>query len=207
MFIVTSIAAGRVGDIIGRRGTLFIGGVVFTVGGIVQTFTSGYWVMVLGRVVSGFGVGLLSWVYQIRYCMMKRINAHDSTIVPIYQSEISPPNHACVSPCHITPFDSRCFQRGALACAEFTGNIFGYAFSVVGIPASHDRSTFWYIPQWTDYFCSFINSNLAWRVPLFIQCVIGAILAAGSLLMPESPRWVLARPASYPMIDSVNCFT
>lgn len=136
---VTSIAAGRVGDLIGRRGTLFIGGVIFTIGGAVQTFTTGYWVMIMGRIVSGFGVGLLS------------------TIVPIYQSEISPPNH-----------------RGALACAEFTGNIFGYAFSV-----------------WTDYFCSFIDSNLAWRIPLFIQCFIGAILAAGSLLMPESPRWLI----------------
>ncbi|KAF5336225.1 hypothetical protein D9758_014341 [Tetrapyrgos nigripes] len=95
--------------------------------------------MVLGRVISGCGVGLLS------------------TIVPIYQSEISPPNH-----------------RGALACAEFTGNIFGYAFSV-----------------WTDYFCSFIDSDLAWRIPLFIQCVIGAFLAAGTLIMPESPRWLI----------------
>jgi MFS family permease len=60
ILLVTSIAAGRVGDIIGRRGTLFIGGVVFTIGGTVQTFTTGYWVMVLGRIVSGFGVGLLS---------------------------------------------------------------------------------------------------------------------------------------------------
>ncbi|KAF8074109.1 hypothetical protein FPV67DRAFT_1480790 [Lyophyllum atratum] len=136
---VTSIAAGRVGDVIGRRGTLFIGGVVFTIGGAIQTFTGGFGTMVVGRVVSGFGVGLLS------------------TIVPIYQSEISPPNH-----------------RGALACAEFTGNVFGYAFSV-----------------WTDYFCSFIDSNLAWRIPLSLQCLIGAVLAAGSLMMPESPRWLI----------------
>ncbi|GLB38765.1 putative major facilitator superfamily, sugar transporter (TC 2.A.1.1) family protein [Lyophyllum shimeji] len=136
---ITSIAAGRVGDTIGRRGTLFIGGVVFTLGGAIQTFTGGYAMMVVGRVVSGFGVGLLS------------------TIVPIYQSEISPPNH-----------------RGALACAEFTGNIFGYAFSV-----------------WIDYFCSFLDSNLAWRLPLLLQCIIGGVLAAGSLVMPESPRWLI----------------
>jgi len=135
----TSIAAGRIGDIIGRKGTLFIGALVFTVGGAVQTFTTGFGVMVLGRIISGAGVGLLS------------------TIVPIYQSEISPPNH-----------------RGALACAEFTGNIVGYSVSV-----------------WTDYFCSFIDSDLSWRIPLFIQCVIGAILAAGSLVMPESPRWLI----------------
>jgi sugar porter (SP) family MFS transporter len=137
--LATSLAAGRVGDTLGRKGTLFIGAVVFTVGGAIQTFTSGFISMIIGRVVSGFGVGLLS------------------TIVPIYQSEVSPPNH-----------------RGALACMEFTGNIVGYASSV-----------------WTDYFCSFIDSDLAWRIPLFVQCIIGAILAAGSLAMPESPRWLI----------------
>ncbi|KAJ7169771.1 general substrate transporter [Mycena filopes] len=135
----TSLAAGRVGDMIGRKGTLFLGAVIFTIGGAVQTFTVGFWTMIVGRVISGCGVGLLS------------------TIVPIYQSEISPPNH-----------------RGALACMEFTGNIVGYSSSV-----------------WTDYFCSFIESDLSWRIPLFIQCVIGAILAAGSLVMPESPRWLI----------------
>ncbi|KDR85311.1 hypothetical protein GALMADRAFT_348328 [Galerina marginata CBS 339.88] len=136
---ITSVAAGRIGDVIGRKGTLFVGAVVFTIGGAVQTFTVGFRTMVLGRIISGFGVGLLS------------------TIVPIYQSEISPPNH-----------------RGALACMEFTGNIIGYSSSV-----------------WTDYFCSFIDSDMSWRIPLFIQCVIGAILASGSLLMPESPRWLI----------------
>ncbi|KAG1749884.1 general substrate transporter [Suillus paluster] len=137
--LATSIAAGRIGDVIGRKGTLFIGAIVFTVGGAVQTFTTGFYVMIIGRVISGCGVGLLS------------------TIVPIYQSEISPPNH-----------------RGALACMEFTCNVFGYASSV-----------------WTDYFCSFIGSDLSWRIPLFLQCVIGSILAAGSLIMPESPRWLI----------------
>ncbi|KAG6329939.1 hypothetical protein ID866_9149 [Astraeus odoratus] len=137
--LATSIAAGRVGDIIGRKGTLFVGALVFTIGGAIQTFTTGFYSMIVGRVISGFGVGLLS------------------TIVPIYQSEISPPNH-----------------RGALACMEFTGNIVGYASSV-----------------WMDYFCSFIDSHLSWRTPLFVQCIIGGILAAGSLAMPESPRWLI----------------
>ncbi|KAJ3491048.1 hypothetical protein NLI96_g975 [Meripilus lineatus] len=136
---VTSLAAGRVGDIIGRRGTLFSGAVVFAVGGAIQTLTTGFWTMVVGRIVAGFGVGLLS------------------TIVPIYQSEISPPDH-----------------RGALACMEFTVNIFGYASSV-----------------WIDYFCSFIESDLSWRIPLSVQCIIGILLAVGSLMIPESPRWLI----------------
>jgi len=31
-------------------------------------------------------------------------------------------------------------QRGALACVEFTGNIFGYAFSVVRFPIHRPSS-------------------------------------------------------------------
>lgn len=39
--------------------------------------------------------------------------------------------------------------------------------------------------------CSFFESDLSWRLPLGIQFVIGTILACGSLLIPESPRWLL----------------
>jgi predicted MFS family arabinose efflux permease len=60
MYAVTSLAAGRFGDTIGRKGTLFTGAVIFTVGGGVQTFASGFYSMIIGRIVSGFGVGLLS---------------------------------------------------------------------------------------------------------------------------------------------------
>ena len=76
------------------------------------------------------------------------------TIVPVYQSEISPPHN-----------------RGKLACIEFSGNIVGYATSV-----------------WVDYFCGFIDGDLSWRIPLFMQCVMGALLGLGSLIIVESPR-------------------
>lgn len=101
-------------------------------------------------------------------------------IVPVYQSEISPAEN-----------------RGKLACIEFTGNIAGYASSVVSafrfpqrqispIEQNSRRRN-----QWIDYFSSFITSDLSWRIPLFVQVVIGLILAGGTLLIPESPRWLL----------------
>lgn len=86
-----------------------------------------------------------------------------STIVPVYQSEISPPHN-----------------RGRLACIEFTGNITGYASSV-----------------WMDYFCSFIDGHLSWRTPLLMQCVMGSLLAVGSLIIVESPRFVLRSCIAY----------
>jgi hypothetical protein len=62
-------------------------------------------------------------------------------------------------------------NRGKLACIEFTGNIVGYASSV-----------------WVDYFCSFLQSDWSWRVPLSMQCVMGALLALGALIISETPR-------------------
>ncbi|EAW23002.1 putative MFS monosaccharide transporter [Aspergillus fischeri NRRL 181] len=136
---ISSLLVGRIGDLIGRRKTILYGSVVFSIGGAFQTFATGLPMMMLGRIVAGLGVGALS------------------TIVPVYQSEISPPHN-----------------RGKLACIEFTGNICGYAASV-----------------WVDYFCSYIDSNYAWRLPLLCQCIMGTLLGLGSLIICESPRWLL----------------
>jgi len=136
---ISSLMVGRIGDIIGRRKTIFYGSCIFFVGGAMQTFAQNMAMMMAGRVLAGLGVGMLS------------------TIVPVYQSEISPPHN-----------------RGKLACIEFTGNIVGYATSV-----------------WVDYFCGFIKGDLSWRLPLLMQCVMGGLLGLGSLIIVESPRWLL----------------
>ncbi|KAB8256358.1 hypothetical protein BDV32DRAFT_141215 [Aspergillus pseudonomiae] len=136
---ISSLLVGRIGDLIGRRRTILYGSIVFFIGGALQTFANGLAMMMVGRIVAGLGVGALS------------------TIVPVYQSEISPPHN-----------------RGKLACIEFTGNISGYAASV-----------------WVDYFCSFIDNNYSWRLPLLCQCIMGALLGLGSLIICESPRWLL----------------
>ncbi|OAA68790.1 hexose transporter [Niveomyces insectorum RCEF 264] len=136
---ISSLIVGRVGDIIGRRKTILYGSMIFFTGGALQTFATAMPMMMVGRIIAGLGVGMLS------------------TIVPVYQSEISPPHN-----------------RGKLACIEFSGNIIGYTSSV-----------------WVDYFCSFINSDISWRLPLLMQCIMGALLGLGSLIIVESPRWLL----------------
>lgn len=136
---ISSLMVGRVGDIIGRRRTILYGSCIFFVGGALQTLATSMTMMMVGRIVAGFGVGMLS------------------TIVPVYQSEISPPHN-----------------RGKLACIEFSGNIIGYTTSV-----------------WVDYGCGFIENNMSWRIPLLMQCVMGALLGVGSLVIVESPRWLL----------------
>jgi len=152
---ISSLIVGRVGDIIGRRKTILYGSMIFFTGGALQTFAANMATMMLGRIIAGLGVGMLS------------------TIVPVYQSEISPPHN-----------------RGKLACIEFSGNIIGYATSV-----------------WVDYFCGFIDNNMSWRIPLLMQCIMGALLGIGSLIIVESPRYVqlslLSRVASSPGLGAL----
>ena len=58
---ITSIIAGTVGDMFGRRATLFWGAAIFVVGGAIQTFTPSFPFMGLWVVVSGFGCVFLSY--------------------------------------------------------------------------------------------------------------------------------------------------
>jgi MFS family permease len=62
LILVSSLAVGRIGDIIGRRRTIWYGALIFVVGGVFQTCAWSMWVMILGRIISGVGVGLLSYL-------------------------------------------------------------------------------------------------------------------------------------------------
>ena len=67
-----AIIAGDIADFIGRRSTIIIGCIIFTVGGILQTASTTLPVMVVGRLIAGAGVGFIS------------------AIVILYMSEIAP---------------------------------------------------------------------------------------------------------------------
>lgn len=150
--MVSSLLVSRVLDKFGRKRTILLGTAVFIVGGTLQSFAPNLWVFGIGRVLSGFGVGILS------------------TMVPLYQCEISPVE-----------------ERGKLVCGEFTGNIAGYCLSVwvdyfsfflqnIGDARLNPRS-FW--------------AQVSWRLPLFVQVALAIILLVGGIFIVESPRWLL----------------
>ncbi|KAK6465378.1 hypothetical protein DFJ63DRAFT_20251 [Scheffersomyces coipomensis] len=70
--MISSLLVAKMSDMIGRKRTVLVGTFIFIIGGILQSFAPNLWVFGVGRVFSGFGVGILS------------------TIVPSYQCEISP---------------------------------------------------------------------------------------------------------------------
>lgn len=55
-----AIIAGDLADFIGRRMTIILGCGIFTIGGILETASTGLNVMVAGRIIAGFGVGFIS---------------------------------------------------------------------------------------------------------------------------------------------------
>lgn len=150
--MVSSLLVARILDSYGRKRTILLGTFVFLIGGVLQTFAPNLIVFGAGRVISGLGVGVLS------------------TIVPLYQCEISPGH-----------------ERGKLVCVEFSGNIAGYALSVW-------VDYFCYFIQWwgdAPENESLFFAHLLWRLPLFIQVLIALVLLVGGLFIVESPRWLL----------------
>ncbi|KAI8941575.1 hypothetical protein NX059_002790 [Plenodomus lindquistii] len=66
--------AGPMGDRLGRRLTIMIGAIIFCLGGALQTGAQNLGYLYAGRLIAGFGVGIL--------CM----------IIPLYQAELAHPS-------------------------------------------------------------------------------------------------------------------
>ncbi|KIW85243.1 hypothetical protein Z517_00633 [Fonsecaea pedrosoi CBS 271.37] len=49
------------------------------------------------------------------------------------------------------------------------------------------------LTEWMGLGLSYVNGNSAWRIFLGLQFIPPALMAAGSLYMPESPRWLLLK--------------
>ncbi|KAL1919568.1 uncharacterized protein VTP21DRAFT_2261 [Calcarisporiella thermophila] len=71
---------------------------------------------------------------------------------------------------------SRAHNRGRVTVLGMSINMFGYTCS-----------------NFIDYGFSYVTNSWSWRGPLFFQCVFGLILALGSLVLPESPRHLVAK--------------
>ena len=70
---VGAFFAGPSGDLIGRRLTILVGSIIFSLGGALQTAAQNLGYLYSGRFIAGLGVGFLTM------------------IIPLYQAEISHP--------------------------------------------------------------------------------------------------------------------
>ncbi|XP_031482949.1 sugar transporter ERD6-like 16 isoform X2 [Nymphaea colorata] len=70
--MVGAISSGRIADLLGRKGAMATSAAICIVGWIAIAFSKAAWVLDLGRLAGGFGVGVFSYV------------------VPVYVAEIAP---------------------------------------------------------------------------------------------------------------------
>ncbi|KAI4129854.1 MAG: hypothetical protein LQ338_002037 [Usnochroma carphineum] len=71
--LIGALNQGWIADMISRKHSIVVAVVIFTVGGILQTASVDYAMLIVGRLIGGLGIGMLSMV------------------APLYISEISPP--------------------------------------------------------------------------------------------------------------------
>ncbi|XP_024438899.2 sugar transporter ERD6-like 5 isoform X2 [Populus trichocarpa] len=72
--MIGAVMSGRIADYIGRRGTMGFSEIICIIGWMLITFSKASWWLDVGRLLVGYGMGLLSYV------------------IPIYIAEITPKN-------------------------------------------------------------------------------------------------------------------
>ncbi|ORY68655.1 general substrate transporter [Pseudomassariella vexata] len=100
--------------------------------------------------------------------------------------------------------------RGQFLAGRFVLG-FGVSFCAVSAPCyvsemAHPRwrgtltglyNCTWYIgsiiASWVVYGCSYIDSNSAWRIPVWCQMITSGFVALGAFWLPESPRWLVSQ--------------
>ncbi|GJN81305.1 hypothetical protein PLIIFM63780_004838 [Purpureocillium lilacinum] len=103
-----------------------------------------------------------------------------------------------------------CHSRGQFLGGRFVLG-FGVSFCCVSAPCyvsemAHPRwrgtltglyNCTWYIgsiiASWVVYGCSYLDSNSAWRIPIWCQMITSGIVVLGTFWLPESPRWLMAQ--------------
>ncbi|RZC55329.1 hypothetical protein C5167_014207 [Papaver somniferum] len=72
--MIGAIMSGRIADVLGRRGAMWVADIFCIIGWLAILFSKGAWMLDIGRLSMGYGIGLLSYV------------------VPVYIAEITPKN-------------------------------------------------------------------------------------------------------------------
>ncbi|KAI9047420.1 hypothetical protein LZ554_008864 [Drepanopeziza brunnea f. sp. 'monogermtubi'] len=139
--VLGALQGGLTMDRFGRKITILMGSLICLVGAILQCAAQNLAMILVGRILTGWAVGLLSMA------------------VPVYNSE-------CAAP-------------------QIRGLIVGLSQQMIGIG--------FIVSTWVGYGSGTApdSSSIQWRLPLAFQCLPCAILAAGIMFMPESPRHLI----------------
>ncbi|EWY84393.1 MFS transporter, SP family, sugar:H+ symporter [Fusarium oxysporum NRRL 32931] len=170
-----SLINGPIADYIGRKGSILLAVVVFTIGSAFQAGADSIPMLFAGRAVAGLAVGMLTM------------------IVPMYMSEVSSPGIRGT----LVVLQQLSITLGILVSywLEYGTQYIGGHRCAPDIPYSggtSDKRTF--DPRYDvgTNGCTG-QSEAAWRVPFALQIFPALVLGIGMIFFPESPRFYLMR--------------
>ncbi|KAF5963647.1 major facilitator superfamily transporter [Fusarium bulbicola] len=170
-----SLINGPIADYIGRKGSILLAVIVFTIGSAFQAGADSVPMLFAGRAVAGLAVGMLTM------------------IVPMYMSEVSSPGIRGT----LVVLQQLSITLGILVSywLEYGTQYIGGHRCAPDIPYSggtSDKRTF--DPRYDvgPNGCTG-QSEAAWRVPFALQIFPALVLGIGMIFFPESPRFYLMR--------------
>jgi len=161
--VLSSLFAGMVADLIGRRGAMFLAGLLFTASIPVMALSDGYAALLMGRLLQGVSGGLIG------------------VVVPLYLAEVLSPERRGRG--------AAMFQlllTIGLVLAAVIGLYQAHAVdaaveAVRGLPATEQQRLLFDI------------KDHAWRTIFWSCLLPGLVFTVGVLLINESPRWLVRR--------------
>ncbi|XP_064606044.1 proton myo-inositol cotransporter-like [Liolophura sinensis] len=128
---VFSLIGGMLNHTIGRKRTIIIASIAFTIGALVLGFALNLAMLIIGRLVVGIGIGL------------------SSTTVPVYVAECSPPwNRGRLVTVHQFMITIGMFSANVFAGAfSYIPNGWRYMLGLAGVPSAFQLIGFLFMPE------------------------------------------------------------
>lgn len=161
--VLSSLFAGLVADLIGRRGAMLLAGVLFTASIPVMALSDGYGALLMGRLLQGISGGLIG------------------VVVPLYLAEVLSPERRGRG--------AAMFQlllTIGLVLAAVIGLYHAHAVDAAAEAVRH-------LPAVEQQRLLFGVKDHAWRTIFWSCLLPGVVFTAGVLLISESPRWLVRR--------------
>ncbi|KAL1855744.1 hypothetical protein Daus18300_011027 [Diaporthe australafricana] len=182
-----SLVNGPVADRVGRKGSILVAVVVFTLGSALQAGAESIPMLFAGRAIAGFSVGMLTM------------------IVPMYMSEVSTPAIRGT----LVVLQQLSITLGILVSywLEYGTQYIGGTRCAPDIPytgGSASEPEFDPIADVGTGSCTG-QSEASWRLPLAMQILPAVILGLGMLFYPESPRYFLMRQKEDKALEALAC--
>ena len=161
--VLSALFAGALSDLVGRRNVMFLSGALFTASIPIMALASGYWPLLLGRLLQGVSGGLIG------------------VAVPLYLAEVLGPERRGRG--------MAMFQLLLTVGLVLAALIGLYQAHVVDAATGSVRQ----LAEAEQQRVLYEVKDRAWRTIFWSCLLPGLVFTAGSLLLCESPRWLARR--------------